>query len=90
MRSPQAPPSQSARDATRADAREAGRKHLSDKRKALGLMLLSAEEEDGKHNEAADPEKPRGEASDEADRDAVKQTTDNPIARLRLACAYET
>jgi hypothetical protein len=51
--------------------------HLRDKRNTLGCVLLHAEEEYGKHNKAAartDTEKSRGEAPDEADRDAIKQT----------------
>jgi hypothetical protein len=60
-----------------ADARKAGREHLTDKRDPLGRVLLDPEEEYGKDNEAAaraDPEKSRREAPDEADRDAIKQT----------------
>jgi hypothetical protein len=60
-----------------ADAGKAGREHLRYKRNTLGRVLLDAEKEYGKHNEAAartDPEKSRSEPSDQANRDAVKQT----------------
>jgi hypothetical protein len=64
---------------------------LSDKRNTLGRVLLNAEEEYGKHNEAAartDPEKSRGEAPDEADRDAIKQTIGVQLP-APSACALE-
>ncbi len=62
-----------------ADARKAGWEHLCDKRNALGRVLLNAEEEYGKNNEAAartDPEKARREAADEADRGASNKPWD--------------
>ena len=76
-----------------ADAGEAGREDLSDKRYALRRVLLGAEQENGKHDQAApraDPEQPRGEAAGQSDRDAtekiigVQQLSSNLLAPVGL------
>jgi hypothetical protein len=60
-----------------ADARKAGREHLSDQRNALGRVLLGAQQQNGKHNEAAawtGAEEPGSNAAEESDCDAIEET----------------
>ena len=80
-----------------ADAGEAGRKDLRDKRYALSRMLLSSEQQDRKYHQAApwaDAKKPRSQAADGTDHDAVEKPSDvqlakAPNARARAAPAGE-